>query len=85
MRRSGARAAGAQPQCLFMGGDFPRKGGFDLLDAWAEGGFDEPRRSDAGHRMGRPRAAPAGRAAPRKHSRRTAGVARRAGATPTCS
>jgi glycosyltransferase involved in cell wall biosynthesis len=24
---------------LFMGGDFPRKGGPDLLDAWREGGF----------------------------------------------
>ena len=24
---------------LFMGGDFPRKGGFDLLDAWRAGGF----------------------------------------------
>jgi hypothetical protein len=22
-----------------MGGDFPRKGGFDLLDAWVKGGF----------------------------------------------
>jgi starch synthase len=31
--------AGARPQCLFMGGDFPRKGGFDLLDAWVKGGF----------------------------------------------
>jgi starch synthase len=29
----------ARPQCLFMGGDFPRKGGFDLLDAWVKGGF----------------------------------------------
>jgi len=24
---------------LFMGGDFPRKGGFDLLEAWRAGGF----------------------------------------------
>jgi glycosyltransferase involved in cell wall biosynthesis len=24
---------------LFMGGDFPRKGGYDLLDAWVEGEF----------------------------------------------
>ena len=28
-----------RPQCLFMGGDFPRKGGYDLLAAWAAGGF----------------------------------------------
>jgi glycosyltransferase involved in cell wall biosynthesis len=35
-----ARAA-ARPQCLFMGGDFPRKGGFDLLEAWAKGGFGD--------------------------------------------
>lgn len=33
-----ARATG-RPQCLFMGGDFPRKGGFDLLDAWVQGDF----------------------------------------------
>jgi len=26
-------------QCLFIGGDFPRKGGFDLLQAWELGGF----------------------------------------------
>jgi len=31
--------ANARPQCLFMGGDFPRKGGFHLLDAWRRGGF----------------------------------------------
>jgi glycosyltransferase involved in cell wall biosynthesis len=31
--------AGAPPQLLFMGGDFPRKGGYDLLEAWAAGGF----------------------------------------------
>lgn len=29
----------ARPQCLFMGGDFPRKGGHDLLAAWEAGGF----------------------------------------------
>src|SRR3982750_1142960 len=29
----------ARPQCLFMGGDFPRKGGYDLLRAWEAGGF----------------------------------------------
>ena len=33
-----ARAA-SRPQCLFVGGDFPRKGGYDLLDAWTAGGF----------------------------------------------
>jgi starch synthase len=31
--------ARARPQCLFIGGDFPRKGGYDLLDAWVAGGF----------------------------------------------
>ena len=30
---------GARPQCLFIGGDFPRKGGFGLLEAWTRGGF----------------------------------------------
>jgi alpha-maltose-1-phosphate synthase len=30
---------GPRPQCLFMGGDFPRKGGYDLLAAWETGGF----------------------------------------------
>jgi starch synthase len=29
----------ARVQCLFLGGDFPRKGGYDLLDAWERGGF----------------------------------------------
>lgn len=34
------RARGdARPQCLFVGGDFPRKGGYDLLRAWEAGGF----------------------------------------------
>jgi glycosyltransferase involved in cell wall biosynthesis len=32
-------SAERRPQCLFMGGDFPRKGGFDLLSAWEAGGF----------------------------------------------
>lgn len=27
-------ATGARPRVLFVGGDFPRKGGFELLDAW---------------------------------------------------
>jgi alpha-maltose-1-phosphate synthase len=30
---------GARTQCLFIGGDFRRKGGDDLLDAWVRGGF----------------------------------------------
>jgi len=30
---------GYRPRVLFMGGDFPRKGGPDLLEAWREGGF----------------------------------------------
>jgi starch synthase len=30
---------GDRVQCLFIGGDFPRKGGFDLLAAWERGGF----------------------------------------------
>jgi glycosyltransferase involved in cell wall biosynthesis len=33
-----------RPQCLFVGGDFPRKGGYDLLAAWEAGGFG--RRAD---------------------------------------
>jgi glycosyltransferase involved in cell wall biosynthesis len=36
--RSGA---GAQPRLLFVGGDFVRKGGPDLLDAWRAGGLHE--------------------------------------------
>ena len=31
----------ARPQCLFVGGDFPRKGGYDLLEAWTAGRFAE--------------------------------------------
>jgi starch synthase len=31
--------AGGRVQCLFIGGDFPRKGGLDLLEAWERGGF----------------------------------------------
>lgn len=30
-----ARALSRPPRVLFMGGDFPRKGGHDLLEAWA--------------------------------------------------
>jgi starch synthase len=37
-RRADSRA---RPRCMFMGGDFPRKGGFDLLEAWTRGGFAE--------------------------------------------
>jgi glycosyltransferase involved in cell wall biosynthesis len=33
--------AGARPRCLFVGGDFPRKGGYDLLDAWTRGRFGD--------------------------------------------
>lgn len=32
-------AADAKPRFLFVGGDFPRKGGFDLLEAWRAGRF----------------------------------------------
>ncbi|MHB2032697.1 MAG: glycosyltransferase family 4 protein, partial [Gemmatimonadaceae bacterium] len=36
------RAARQGPPCvLFMGGDFPRKGGWDLLDAWRAGGLGQ--------------------------------------------
>lgn len=31
---------------LFMGGDFPRKGGPDLLEAWRDGGFEDRARLD---------------------------------------
>ncbi len=33
------RDPGGMPRVLFVGGDFPRKGGFELLDAWRRGGF----------------------------------------------
>src|SRR5438105_3469718 len=36
--------AGGRVQCLFIGGDFPRKGGYELLTAWETGGF--ARRAD---------------------------------------
>jgi alpha-maltose-1-phosphate synthase len=37
-----ARArASARPRVLFVGGDFPRKGGYTLLDAWRDGRFGE--------------------------------------------
>ena len=34
----------ARVRFMFMGGDFPRKGGYDLLDAWVQGDF--ARRAD---------------------------------------
>jgi alpha-maltose-1-phosphate synthase len=37
-RRARARAR-VRPRLLFVGGDFPRKGGIDLLEAWRDGGF----------------------------------------------
>jgi starch synthase len=39
-RRARAQA-GAKPRLLFIGGDFPRKGGSDLLAAWQAGRFHE--------------------------------------------
>jgi glycosyltransferase involved in cell wall biosynthesis len=39
--RRGRAAAGVRPRLLFVGGDFPRKGGADLLAAWEAGGFHE--------------------------------------------
>ncbi len=32
---------GTRTHLLFVGGDFPRKGGYDLLSAWTAGGFHE--------------------------------------------
>jgi glycosyltransferase involved in cell wall biosynthesis len=40
VRRERARR-GMRPRVLFMGGDFPRKGGYDVLAAWRAGGFHE--------------------------------------------
>jgi len=37
--RAARAAAGGVPRLLFMGGDFRRKGGYDLLDAWTAGQF----------------------------------------------
>lgn len=37
-----ASSSGSRPvRVLFVGGDFPRKGGPDLVDAWREGGFSD--------------------------------------------
>jgi glycosyltransferase involved in cell wall biosynthesis len=41
-----AAAAGYRPRVLFMGGDFCRKGGDDLVAAWREGRFGERARLD---------------------------------------
>ena len=38
-RAARADADGYRPRVLFIGGDFPRKGGPDLLEAWREGKF----------------------------------------------
>jgi alpha-maltose-1-phosphate synthase len=38
------RAGTGSVHFLFMGGDFPRKGGFDLLRAWRDGGFGDRHR-----------------------------------------
>ena len=36
-----ARRTTTRPRVLFAGGDFPRKGGFDLLDVWTRSGLHE--------------------------------------------
>jgi len=38
-RRAREAVAGYLPRVLFVGGEFARKGGHDLLDAWVRGGF----------------------------------------------
>ena len=40
LRRERARR-GIKPRALFVGGDFPRKGGYDLLAAWRAGALHE--------------------------------------------
>jgi starch synthase len=40
-RRAIAATGDRMPHVLFMGGDFPRKGGYDLLAAWREGRFGQ--------------------------------------------
>jgi glycosyltransferase involved in cell wall biosynthesis len=40
-RSERSRGARYRPRVLFIGGDFPRKGGPALLDAWREGGFGD--------------------------------------------
>jgi glycosyltransferase involved in cell wall biosynthesis len=39
--RYARRESGPLPRVLFVGGDFPRKGGFDLLDVWARAKLHE--------------------------------------------
>ncbi len=39
--RFARHGTGALPRLLFIGGDFQRKGGFDLLDVWAWAGLHE--------------------------------------------
>ena len=51
-RRSRSRA-GEPPRFLFIGGDFPRKGGHDLLEAWRAGGLHESGRRLRSSRTGR--------------------------------
>jgi glycosyltransferase involved in cell wall biosynthesis len=45
-RYARAQQDGALPRVLFVGGDFPRKGGFDLLDVWAHARLHERARLD---------------------------------------
>ncbi|HVL67938.1 MAG TPA: glycosyltransferase family 4 protein [Vicinamibacterales bacterium] len=37
--RARRAARGERPRFLFVGGDFPRKGGYELLEAWRAGGL----------------------------------------------
>jgi glycosyltransferase involved in cell wall biosynthesis len=46
MRHARAAAPGYRPRVLFMGGDFRRKGGDDLVAAWREGRFGGRARLD---------------------------------------
>jgi glycosyltransferase involved in cell wall biosynthesis len=45
-RHARAAAPGYRPRVLFMGGDFARKGGPDLVAAWRDGGFGARARLD---------------------------------------
>lgn len=45
-RYARACQADARPRVLFAGGDFPRKGGFDLLHVWQSGRYHERARLD---------------------------------------
>ena len=81
------RARGeARPQCLFIGGDFPRKGGSDLLDGLGARRLRRARRPDARHRTGRcRRRLPAGVRAADAASAPTRPSGRPPGATPISS